>query len=140
MPRSVAFRKLHTDTEKRIVTAIVSVISDHSGQPIVDHDDDRIHIDDLELAFEKSFSRGGQGMGGEMHKEVGGANVIAHFTFSKDEWAAFAAEFEIPEMANAPEVGIAKLRVIDDDLWEAVKAGAYPEMSIAGSARRKRVA
>lgn len=125
------------DTEKRIVTAVVSVASGGDGQPIVDHDGDVIDIDDLELAFIKAFAKGGSEMGGRMHQQVGGAHVVQHMTFSKDEWSGLADLMGIPDMRSAWEVGIAKFFVRDDALWEEVKSGALPELSIAGKAVRE---
>lgn len=127
------------DSEKRIVTAVVSVASDGNGDPIVDHDGDVIDIDDLELAFIKSFAKGGDGMGGRMHEQVGGAHVVQQMTFSKGEWKGLADLMGIPEISGAWEVGIAKFFVRDDALWEEVKSGALPELSIAGEAVRERV-
>lgn len=128
------------DSDKRIVTAVVSVASDGNGDPITDFDGDQIHIDDLELAFIKSFAKGGAKMGGSMHEEVGGAHVVQHMTFSKGEWEGLADLMGIPDMRGAWEVGIAKFFVRDDKLWEDVKSGALPELSIAGEAVREPVA
>lgn len=125
------------DDDKRIVTAVVSVVSGKDGVPIVDHDGDVIDIDDLEVAFAKAFAQGGTGMGGVMHSQVGGAHVIQHMTISKPEWQGLADLMEIPDMADAWEVGIAKFFVEDDELWAAIKAGALPELSIAGTALRE---
>lgn len=140
MSKTIAFHKISASDERRIVTVLTTISSDKDANPIVDHDDDIISIDELEVAFAKSFAKGGRNMGGEMHEIVGGAHVIHHFTLSKGEWAALASEFEIPEMANAPEVGMAKLFIEDDDLWESVKNGDYPEVSMAGESLRRRVA
>ena len=128
------------DSHKRIVTAVVSVASDGDGNPIVDHDGDVIDIDELELAFIKSFAKGGDEMGGRMHEDVGGAHVVQHMTFSKNEWAGIADLMGIPEMRGAWEVGIAKFFIRDDSLWDEVKSGALPELSIAGEAVREPVA
>jgi len=127
------------DSEKRIVTAVVSVASDGAGEPIVDHDGDVISIDELELAFIKSFAKGGSDKGGRMHQEVGGAHVVQHMTLSRDEWSGLADLMEIPEMRGAWEVGIAKFFIRDDALWDEVKSGALPELSIAGKAVREQV-
>lgn len=125
------------DSEKRIVTAVVSVASGEDGDPIVDHDGDVIDIDELELAFIKSFAKGGDGMGGRMHEEIGGAHVVQHMTLSKGEWSGLADLMGIPEMRSAWEVGIAKFFIRDDALWDEVKSGALPELSIAGKAVRE---
>lgn len=127
------------DDEKRVVTAIVSVVSKGDGTPIVDRDGDVIDIDDLEYAFAEAFARGGARMGGEMHEDIGGAHVIHHMTLSSGEWTGLAEAMSIPEMAKAWEVGIAKFFIEDDGLWERVKSGALPELSIAGTATRERV-
>jgi hypothetical protein len=125
------------DPDKRIVTAVVSVVSRGDGTPIVDHDGDVIDIDELEFAFTKAFAKGGARMGGEMHEYVGGAHVIHHMTFSSDEWAGLADLMGIPEMRGAWEIGVAKFFVEDEHLWEKVKSGALPELSIGGEAVRE---
>jgi len=117
------------DEEKRLVTAIASVVSDSDGTPIVDHQGDVISIDDLELAFIKSFATGGRAKGGEMHTHIGGAHVVQQFTLSADERESLG-------FGKGPEIGIVKMFVDDDDLWARTKSGDLPEMSIAGTAKR----
>ena len=117
------------DEEKRLVTAIASVVSDGDGTPIVDHQGDVIDIDDLEFAFIEAFANGGQGKGGRMHKTIGGCHVVQQFTLSNDERESLG-------FGKGPELGIVKMFVSDDALWAEVKSGALPEMSIAGRAER----
>ena len=119
------------NAEKRLVTVVVTRCADQNGNPYVDHDGDVIDVSNLEDIFIKSFfddsaSRGG---GGEMHETHGGADVVMWFTVDK-------RERDVLGFGPGDEMGIAKIRVNDDDLWEKVKSGEYPEVSIEGFGER----
>jgi len=131
----ITCRIIKRNDEKRLVTVITNTVTTAEGEPIVDHDDDVIKIENLEEVFIKSFARGGAGMGDEMHDETDKVDVVQHFTLARDEWASLgeAMGVDLPPM---PEVGIAKLYVKDDALWLAVKSGRYTEVSIAGDGMR----
>lgn len=115
--------------EKRLVTVITNTLTDEVGNPIADHQGDVIDVDNLEEVFIKSFARGGEGMGDEMHDETSVVDVVQHFTLSCDERVALG-------FGAGPALGIAKLYVRDDDLWEKTKSGERPEVSIAGDGER----
>lgn len=131
-------RLLKIDDERRLATVIVSTVTKADGTVVVDHQDDTITIDDLEDAFIDAFADGGAGMGDEMHERLDVADVVQHFTLSKAEWAALGAAMGV-ELPPMPEVGIAKMRVTDDETWARVKKGDLPEMSFTGQGVREPV-
>jgi hypothetical protein len=118
------------DEDKRLVTAWYSQVSDQDGQPIVDRQGDIIPIQELEAADIEAFAEGGLRKGGEMHATVGGADIVQHFTLSQSERAALG-------FGQGPEGGIVKLHVTDETLWQRIKRGDYPDLSIAGDAVRE---
>lgn len=120
--------------EKRLVTAIASVVTKAGGVPVVDSQGDVITIGDLEDAFIDAFAEGGIQKGGEMHRRIG-ADIVQNFTLSRAERAALSAA-GMGVDADGPEFGIVKFRVYDDALWARVKAGELPEVSIAGTGER----
>ena len=127
--KTIDFELVEKREEKRLVTAIASVVTKTDGSQIVDSDGDIIDIEDLEQAFIEAFAEGGLRKGGDMHQRVGGADVVQHFTLSKNERIALG-------FGEGPEMGIVKFKVHDDMLWLKVKAGFLPELSIAGDAMR----
>lgn len=125
-------RVIKLDDERRLATVIVSTVTDAQGNPIIDAQGDIIPIDVLEDAFIDAFSAGGINKGEEMHERMGLADVVQHFTLSRKERVALG-------FGDGPEMGIAKLRVHDDALWQKIKAGKLPEMSFTGYAVREPV-
>jgi hypothetical protein len=121
------------DELRRLVSAIYSEVSKADGSPVIDLQGDIIPIDELEAADIEAFADGGLRKGGEMHAKIGGADVVQHFTLSRQERQAFG-------FGPGPELGIVKLRVNDDRLWARVLAGELPGLSIAGSAESEEVA
>ena len=129
----VSFQVRKINEEKRLVTAWASVVTKADGTPIIDHQGDVIDIGNLEDAFIEAFADGGIAKGGEMHRNIGGADVVQHFTLSRDERTALG-------FGLGQEGAIVKIRVNDDSLWASVKAGRYPELSIAGEGTREAIA
>jgi len=127
---STQFEIKKLDDEKRLATVIVSVVTKADGTPITDLQGDIIEIDELESAFIEAFADGGMRKGGEMHAKIGGADVVQHFTLSKAERVALG-------FGDGEEMGIAKLRVNDDSLWQKIKTAQLPAISIAGTADRE---
>ena len=121
----LSIRKL--DDERRLVTAVASVVTKADGTPITDAHGEIIRIAELEKAFIEAFASGGSDKGGEMHETDGGADIVQHFTFSRAERIALG-------FGPGPELGIVKIHVTDDELWKRVKAGELPELSIQGTA------
>lgn len=127
---TITFEIVKANDERRLLTAITNIVTDSEGKPVVDHQGDVIKIDNLEQSFIDAFSiHGGMGMGGTMHRNKGGVDVVQHFTLSKGEREALG-------FGPGPEMGIVKLRVTDDQIWADVKAGKYPEVSIGGEGER----
>lgn len=127
---SQRFTFLKIAEDKRLVLAWASVVQKADGTPIVDHQGDVIEFDDLEAAFIEAFSGGGIAKGGEMHRDIGGADVVGQITLSRDE--RIAAGFGAG-VAGA----LVKIRVTDDALWAKVKSGEYSELSIGGLGTRE---
>lgn len=125
----ITFRFAKLDDEKRIVTGWAAIASDADGKPIVDHQGDVLDIGNLEDAFIEAFADGGMAKGGEMHKRVGGADVVGHMVLSRDERIALG-------FGPGPEGAIVKLRINDDEQWAKVKRGDYREFSMAGECER----
>ena len=135
---------LKIDTDRRLVTAIASTVTDPSGQPIVDYDEDIIAISELEKAFIEAFAHGGADRIDDMHEGDPTGDIVQQFTFSRQEWGslqkAITSRFgESPDLSRMPEMGIIKVFVRDDDLWAKIKAGMRPELSIAGVSVRERI-
>ena len=142
--RKQATQILKIDTERRLVTAIASTVTDPNGDPIVDYDDDVIAIGELEKAFIEAFSKGGEDRIDDMHESDPMGDIVQQFTFSRAEWAALeksiSARFgEAPDLSRMPELGLIKVFVRDDELWSKIKTGRRPELSIAGQSLRERV-
>lgn len=107
--------------------AWASVITKADGTPITDHDGHVILFEDLEKAFADFALTGGVGRGGEMHKAIGGADIIGQITLSRDERIALG-------FGPGPEGAVVKVRVLDPVLKQRVRSGELAELSIAGSA------
>jgi len=134
--KNIDFELHRTDDDRRLAVAWASVVTRPDGDLIVDGDDDIILIEDLEEAFINSFMDGGLGKGGELHGheggEIGSADVVQFFTLSKEERDALG-------FGNGPEGAIVKFRVNDDDLWEKIKAGYLPEVSLGMEMLREKI-
>lgn len=116
--------------EKRLVLVILAKITESDGKPVIDSDGDYYTANDAEEADIEAFADGGLSKGGYMHKKIGGADVVQHMTFSKEERRALG-------FGDGPELWVAKLRVNDDELWKKIKNGELPEMSIHGKGERE---
>ena len=128
--KSIRAQILKARSEKQIAMAVTNVVADRDGNPVVDHQGDVMDISNLEDAFIKRFAKSGVDIGGTMHQREGGADVVEHFTISRDEWKAL-------EPYIGMEIGVVKIRVRDQSMWAGVKDGTYPEVSIGGTGRRE---
>ena len=140
--QGIALTVTKIDADRRLVTAITNVVSDGFGKSIVDHDGDVIGIDNLEDVFIKTFAKGGAGAGGEMHLKSGGADVVEHHAFSTQTWKALGDSLResfphVPDLSHMPELGLVTFYVTDDNLWQRVKGGYFPEVSIEGDGYRR---
>jgi hypothetical protein len=132
------------DADRRLVTAITNVVSDGLGNYVVDHDGDVIDIENLEDVFIKTFSKGGEGFGGERHQSSGGADVVMHHTFCTKTWGSLGDNLRltfphVPDLSHMPELGVVTFFVSDDALWTQVKGGNLPEVSIEGDGYRREI-
>ncbi|MFQ5793297.1 MAG: XkdF-like putative serine protease domain-containing protein [Acidobacteriota bacterium] len=127
--RAIRFAFAKVDEARRLVTAKASVVTYADGRPVVDHEGDVIPIGDLEDAFIEAFADGGLGKGGENHTKLDVADIVQHFTLSRDERVALG-------FGPGEELGIVKFRVTDDATWKDVLSGKLAEVSIAGNGER----
>jgi hypothetical protein len=111
--------------DKRLVTAWLSQVEDSNGNLVVDDEGDSITLDALEDALIKAFASGGQGRVERQHKTFGLGDVVQHFVLSREERQALG-------FGDGPAGAIVKLRIDDDDLWAAVKAGEVTDLSFLG--------
>lgn len=125
---SVKLEVKKIDHEQRKFTGWVAVVSDDAGFPIVDSDDHIIPVMELEKAVHEAFAEsGGAGKGGDMHTKTGVMDVVESFVVT-------VAKREALGLGKGPEGWIATFRVNDDELWEQIKSGERPELSMRGEA------
>lgn len=116
------------DTDQRLVTGWVAVVTDETGFPIIDSDDHIIPVIELEKAVHEAFAEsGGAGKGGSMHKQNGVMDVVESFVVTMEKRKALG-------FGDGPEGWIATFRVNDDDVWQKIKTGELPELSLRGEA------
>jgi len=109
-----------------VAVAWASVVSKADGTPIADYDGHVIEFAELEKAFADFAQTGGLARGGEMHEQVGGADIIGQITLSREERIALG-------FGPGPEGAIVKVRVHDAELKKRIRSGELGEMSIAGA-------
>lgn len=107
------------------VVAWASVVTTADGTPIADYDGHVIDFAELEKAFAEFAKTGGVARGGEMHEQVGGADIVGQITLSRDERIALG-------FGPGPEGAIVKVLVHDPELKKRIRSGELAEMSIAG--------
>ena len=115
-------------TEQQLAFGWASVIADESGAAVIDHQEDRISIPELEKAAYEYVQSSRQST--EMHDKLGVAELIESCMITPEKREAMGMN----EGITGWWVGF---RVIDSDVWEKVKDGTYSEFSIGGTAKRK---
>jgi hypothetical protein len=127
---SVPISKLSPD--RRLAFGWASVVLDADGATVVDHQDDRISVPELEKAAYAYVQESRQST--EMHMKKGVAELVEScvITPEKREAMGIAAEG-----ISGWWVGF---RVNDADVWQKVKDGIYSEFSIGGTAKRREAA
>jgi len=124
---SVPISKL--STEKRLAFGWASVIAEEDGTPVVDHQEDRISVQELERAAYDYVQNSREST--EMHERKGVAELVESCVLTPEKREALG----MPSGKTGWWIGF---RVNDDDVWQKVKDGTYSEFSIGGSAKRKR--
>tara|TARA_Y100000593_G_scaffold86609_1_gene165656 strand:- start:6127 stop:6765 length:639 start_codon:yes stop_codon:yes gene_type:complete len=123
---AVPISKLADD--KMLAFGWASVIADEEGNAVIDHQDDRISVSELEKAAYEYVQSSRQSA--EMHDKLGVAELVESCMITPEKRTAMG----ITEGITGWWVGF---RVIDPSVWQKVKAGIYSEFSIGGSAKRK---
>lgn len=119
--------------ERRLITAWASVTKDADGNPVVDSHGDIIETSNLDEIVIKSFARGGLSKGGEMHVDIGGADIVQWLVVDSEEREALG-------FGKGQEGLIVKMRITDDELWGRIKSGELCELSIGGEGVRSEAA
>lgn len=114
--------------DEHLVFGWASMSANADGQPIVDDAGDIIPIDELEHAAYNFVLESRQG--GEMHESIGGATLIESVVFTKEK-------LELLNVDNLPYGWWVGFKITDENLWQKIKSGAYPMMSIGGRATRE---
>ena len=117
------------DTEQRLAFGWASVVLDANGTPVIDHQEDRIAVGELEKAaysyVEKSRAAS------EMHDKMGVAELVESCVITPEKRTAMGLD------GNGITGWWVGFRVLDSAVWEKVKRGQLSEFSIGGSARRE---
>jgi len=128
---SVSVPIAKTDTEQRLAFGWASVVLDANGDPVIDHQEDRIAAGELERAaysyVEKSRTAS------EMHDRMGVAELVESCVITPEKRTAMGLD------GNGITGWWVGFRVLDSSVWEKVKRGELSEFSIGGSARRESV-
>lgn len=123
---AVPISKLSDD--QRLAFGWASVIADESGDMIVDHQEDRISIPELEKAAYEYVQESRKST--EMHSKAGVAELVESCMITPEKREAMG----MTEGITGWWVGF---KVVDADVWAKVKDGTYSEFSIGGTAKRK---
>lgn len=118
------------DEDKKIVFAWASVIEEN-GEQLVDKQGDIIFEEDLENAA-YNFVLNSRNAG-EMHiKKSGIGRLIESVVFTKEKQKALGIDLG--------KVGwFVGFKIDNDEVWEKIKKGDYPMMSIGGKGKRENV-
>ena len=128
---SVAVPITKVAAEERLAFGWASVVTDDCGETLVDHQDDRISIPELEKAAYTYVQHSREAT--EMHVRKGIAELVESVVITPEKREAMG----IGAGVSGWWVGF---HVSDPDVWSKVKDGTYTEFSIGGSAKRKAVA
>lgn len=115
------------DDDKRLVYAWASVVT-KNGEPVTDHQDDVISVEDLEEAAHGFMMNSRES--GEMHiKTTGIGKVVESMVFTKQMQDALGIDL-------GQEGWFVVMKIDDDEAWAKVKDGTYKMLSIGGKATR----
>lgn len=117
------------DQEKHIATGWVSVVEDADGNPIIDAEGHLLPITELEKAVHSAFSTdSGKGKGGDLHETQGVIDVLESFVVTAEKRDALG-------FGKGPAGWVASFRVNDENVWDKIKTGERPELSLRGTGR-----
>jgi cation transport regulator ChaB len=121
--------KTHDDAMQAFGWAYVS---ETNGEKVADHSGEHVPIAELEKGayLYNVASRDA----GEMHVSKGCGTLIESMVFTKEKYEALGVE---PE--GKPMGWWIGFQVSDEEVWQKVKSGEYPMLSIAGKAIKKEV-
>ena len=126
---AVPIAKLNSD--QRLAFGWASVVLDENGTPVIDHQEDRIAVNELEKAaysyVEKSRTAS------EMHGKMGVAELVESCVITPEKRTAMGID------GGGITGWWGGFRVNDPEVWTKVKRGELSEFSIGGSARRETV-
>jgi hypothetical protein len=118
-------RKLND--EQRVATGWVSIVEDAEGNQILDAEGHLVPVTELEKAVHDAFSESsGGGKGGDLHEQKGVLDVVESFVFTAEKRDALG-------LGKGPAGWAASFRVNDDDVWNKIKSGDRPELSLLGN-------
>lgn len=128
---SVTFEITKIDKEERLVHGWAVITSDENGIPIVDSDDHIIPTIELQKAVHDAFMQSsGVGKVGDMHEKSGIGDVVNTVIVTKKLRESAPEVFS----SKGPEGWFTSFYVRDDEVWEKVKSGERPELSMRGTA------
>ena len=117
------------DDDQRLVFAWASVNS-VNGELLVDTQGDIISDEELEKAAYNYVLN--SRIAGELHIRKGVGRLVESIVFSKAKQEALGIDLG----KTGWFVGF---KIDDDELWDTIKKGEYPMMSIGGSGRREEI-
>lgn len=123
------FTVAKSNADQMLAFGWASVAIRADGEQIEDWQGDVIDPDDLEQAVYDYVQFYGDG--GEMHERGGVAKLVESVMFTKEKTKAMG----IPD-GTVPEGWWIGFRVLDPDVWDKVKSGAYSMFSIEGTGKR----
>ncbi|CDH43837.1 XkdF-like putative serine protease domain-containing protein [Candidatus Contendibacter odensensis] len=118
---------LKADDEQRMVYGWASVYS-RNGQTVIDRQGDQIHAPEVQTMAHR-FVREVR-VGKQLHQGHPVGEVVESVVLSKSLQSALGVDL-------GQEGWLIGMKVHDDAVWNRVKSGALPALSIGGSGRRK---
>lgn len=111
--------------ENRTVTGWAALSRDDNGQILIDHQNQITPISELEKAAHDLMRSGGRDAAGELHeKRIG--DIVESMIFDASKRKALG-------LTGDGREGLAvTMHIKNDQAWEQVKKGNYPELSIHG--------
>lgn len=120
------------DAAEGLFTGWAALSSDKDGTPVIDWQNEYAPVDELRKAAHDLVTEGGRGRAGEMHdKSIG--DIVDSMVIDKP--TAKALGFG----DGTVEGWAVTLKVLDDAAKDRVSNGSRPELSILGSAIKRRV-
>ncbi len=130
--RSIARSKFRIESEffqkssdeKRLVYGWANVVI-KKGETVTDHHDHTISIDEIQQAAHEYIINAR--VAKVMHEGVQIGEIVESFVFIKELRPAFKSTLD-------QEGWFIVMKIYDDETWERVKNGEFPDFSIGGTA------